>query len=691
MNEGLRKALVHSLPGAGAFAKLPGGGEPATEFWDEIRDVYRSHNERHERVLELILGNRGFFAELDYLARGVIFGWQNNLQVVIDGSQFPYTVDQGWTDYFEPFCPASIEIDRSRIMRRFGHPAVGANRAPRTFRPNELTIGPLQLRGFFTIHSFFLRMLLRPNRRCRDEIERLIESLALTGPVRACHVRRGDKVGDEDFFYPIGLYLDRLGPLHDGTALFVMSDDYRPVDESRQWLRRNGLEDRIRLATLVRPEDNGFDVDRLQRREMYLDLSDGERIDTTYSSTVRLLAETFIAANAERAVATHRSYVGLMIRHLSPRPKNVLLLGFSELETYKVPPLPPNRHPLDSYDKVLLIRIGHYGAGFFALVQYALNQIRYCERRNWLPVVHYDRAWRNNFWDPEVGDDVWSYYFEPVAGYSKADIDAMLSDPEDRMSPDDVVQLSVPEIARLCQFDPRSIFHYTYGTWRDHPPEDPEAWYEEMRLRGCRYVAEYVHVKQEIRREVDAFVERYMQGHWMLGLHIRGTDMQYAPPVPLIKFCAEIDRRFEERPELKIFVATDQQQYVDLLVARYGERVVYQDCLRSKTSQNAMSFANRRPSVQGKEVLMDGLLLSRCHALLKSPSAVSEFAIYFNPRLKVTDLNEHSTEFEGVDYAKPGLDYGSYPKAWDLVGERPVARNAARSAWVKPEARWVRS
>ena len=36
---------------------------------------------------------------------------------------------------------------------------------------------------------------------------------------------------------------------------------------------------------------------------------------------------------------------------------------------------------------------------------------------------------------------------------------------------------------------------------------------------------------------------------------------------------------------------------------------------------------------KGTEVLLDAILLSRCDYLIKANSAVSEFAIYFNPKL----------------------------------------------------------
>jgi hypothetical protein len=136
----------------------------------------------------------------------------------------------------------------------------------------------------------------------------------------------------------------------------------------------------------------------------------------------------------------------------------------------------------------------------------------------------------------------------------------------------------------------------------------------------------------------------------------------------------------------RVFVATDQQQYVDRLRSRYGARLIHQDCLRSTDGRNPMWLQRRSPAAQGKEVLLDALLLSRCAFMLKSPSAVSEFAHYFRPTLRSLDLNEHRTEFAGQSYTKPGLGYGRYPNAWDAVGggEQEPGQRSKREVWVEP-------
>ncbi|MBT4522193.1 MAG: hypothetical protein HOC23_19510, partial [Halieaceae bacterium] len=436
-------------------------------------------------------------------------------------------------------------------------------------------------------------------------------------------------------------------------------------------------------------EDKGFDVNLLRAGQQFMARESSQQgvADKHYlkHSTLRFLTEVCIASQARSIAATAQSFVGKALRALSERPDSVQLLGFDQGRNFAPRKLATGRHILDVYKGVFLIRIGHYGAGFFAYVQYALNQIQYCERHELLPVVHYNDAHSNHFFDRQVGEDMWDYYFEPVAGYTKGDIDRLVADEGDPLSDQHIHQMSDAQIMDLCQFDPDSIFHYTYGYWRENPPPDHAIWYAAMRSKGHRYVARYIKVKESILAEAEEFFVRQLQGHSVLGVHIRGTDMRYAPPVPLERFIEEIDRQLDLGFD-KIFVATDQSQYIEILKQRYNDRLVYFDCLRSTDANNPMWLAGRSPAQQGKEVLMDALLLSRCAYMLKSPSAVSEFAHYFRPMLRSLDLNHHRLKFGNRDYAMPGLGYGNYPNAWDAVGVESVNAigSPSQQPWTTP-------
>ncbi len=654
-------------------------------------DVFKARNETLPDCVVYHLSTRGLFAELNDLARAVIYACDNDLQLLIDSSRFAYRIEQGWEDWFEPFCRNASEVDPERIKVRFEfHPQSPDRMAVRqlqVFHTRELQLGDIKLTGFSEILDFCQKMIFIPNAFVRNEFERCIASSSLPVDYYAIHVRRGDKIGDEDLYYPAEMYLQALPELEDGDTIFVMSDEFDSIAEVEYALARRGKKCWVR--SLVLEQDKGFDVNLLREGQQFMASESSQRsvVGKEYleESTLRFLTEMCIASQAVSIVGTQRSFVGKALKALSRHPNSVQLLGFEQARDFTSSKLAPQRHILDAYKGVYMIRIGHYGAGFFAYVQYALNQIQYCERREFLPVVHYDSAHANHFYDRVAGEDVWDYYFEPVAGYTKADIDRMLADPNDPLTDKHIQQLSDAQIMDLCQFDPDSIFHYTYGYWRDNPPADPDAWYAAMRRKGHRYVAGYIKVKEPILAEVDALVDHHFKGHRVLGVHIRGTDMRYAPPVPLERFIEAMDRKLDQGFD-RVFVATDQGQYIDILEQRYQDRLIHLDCLRSTDASNPMWLANRSPAQQGREVLVDTLLLSRCAFMLKCPSAVSEFAHYFWPMLKSLDLNHHRTEFNGQDYAVAGLGYGDYPNAWDVVGEKSVNSigSPGRQSWVTP-------
>ena len=90
-----------------------------------------------------------------------------------------------------------------------------------------------------------------------------------------------------------------------------------------------------------------------------------------------------------------------------------------------------------------------------------------------------------------------------------------------------------------------------------------------------------------------------------------------------------------------IYLATDDATYQAAVVRRYGAHRVAQlfDGRVSRATGKQAIWKTRGSAddasahSRGLEVLLDTLLLSRCDYLLKSASAVSEFAIYFNPAL----------------------------------------------------------
>lgn len=128
-----------------------------------------------------------------------------------------------------------------------------------------------------------------------------------------------------------------------------------------------------------------------------------------------------------------------------------------------------------------------------------------------------------------------------------------------------------------------------------------------------------------------------------LGVHLRGTDKPggvrrgVGAFVPLIRayLCAH--------PHARVFVATDDERLLAEMQTALSPvlpptwLVWRSGVLRGNSSLNPGFHAeelklNGHPSL-ANDVLLDTLLLSKCDFILKSISSVSEFAIYWSPRL----------------------------------------------------------
>lgn len=306
------------------------------------------------------------------------------------------------------------------------------------------------------------------------------------------------------------------------------------------------------------------------------------------------------------------------------------------------------RRILGGYNKVILIRINHSNAGFFAYFTFALNQLSYCERHGYLPVVLFGPNSVNGpnaYYEPARGDNTWDYYFEPVHQYTYQDIKVMIADASHPLCESDVTSLSNEDLHYMHSQDPSGIYGYAYGFYRYKTSYDSR-WFGGHRREAHRLIRKHVRIKPEIREEVNEFCDRHMSGRHVLGIHMRGTDKGIAACmlavggiVPPEVYVPEIDAYREAQPDCKIFVATDQRQYLEFMRERYPTSVVFREALRSEGKLAPFQIKGGSNYQKGKEVLIDCLLLARCQFLLKCTSHVGEAAMWFNPDLPCIDLN----------------------------------------------------
>lgn len=181
-----------------------------------------------------------------------------------------------------------------------------------------------------------------------------------------------------------------------------------------------------------------------------------------------------------------------------------------------------------------------------------------------------------------------------------------------------------------------------YAQFFRYPSRYSEA--VQIRLRMADLVRRYAVVQADVIQRADREWEHLMDGERfrpVIGVQVRGTDkgrIIYRPIHHPSLYFSMIDRFLSRFPDSLVFLATDDDVYADVLTRRYGQRLVQQSHQVFRTSGNKSIWrANRKSSAQvaplGLQVLLDTLLLARCSFLLKTDSAVSEFALYYNPHL----------------------------------------------------------
>ena len=288
------------------------------------------------------------------------------------------------------------------------------------------------------------------------------------------------------------------------------------------------------------------------------------------------------------------------------------------------------------FDKFCVIQHAHPDCGFCALITTVLNSVRIALQHNWFPIVNLDKHVSDYFYDSMHGENIWEYYFEPVMGLSYKAFTTLVE--REQIVPSLIHAFNnrnrVDQI--LQPKDPGFISHF----WVGDPPRNPAEWMTRKRHLGREYVAKYVRVKPHIWSLVDEFYGQNLDQYHTYGVHIRGTDFGYAEPTKPETYFKAIHEsiRKDQHSDIRIFLATDQEQFVDLFRKEFGNIVVTYSSIRSTSEMAPFQFNHISPYKKGEDVLVDMLLLSRCNFLFKCASAVGEYAMWFNPSLKCHDF-----------------------------------------------------
>ena len=291
-----------------------------------------------------------------------------------------------------------------------------------------------------------------------------------------------------------------------------------------------------------------------------------------------------------------------------------------------------------SFARTLRVTAKDCGAGFFALLLYAMNQIIYAESHGFVPRVEFGKRCRdgrlNRYYSAAYGSNVWEYFFLPVST-----VPSQLSD----------MQLTPRQLFALHHTSTESVQTYPHGVYRHLKIpvwRYDEQWHYMMRNRAHRILGRTVHLQASPLDVVTSFYRKHIVSRGdrpLLGLHLRGTDKMRNIGGRIIKpeeYHPLVRQFLSRRPDALIFIATDSPSFLVQMRNRYGEKVVAYNALRSE--RNAFADSKLEDNYKkGEDALVDALLLSCANLLIKPASALSEFSVYWNPA-----LHNHTLELQ---------------------------------------------
>lgn len=254
--------------------------------------------------------------------------------------------------------------------------------------------------------------------------------------------------------------------------------------------------------------------------------------------------------------------------------------------------------------EILLLdcREGTADEGFFSKFEIVLGLLWHHERwRSAVAGVRIDFGERGLYYDPQAGSNSWEYHFQPI------------------------------DIGRASNAVVRSVGLLD---------EDRFASCGENLSRSAAHqlISRYIHLKPHVENKINGFVQRQFEGFHVVGVHYRGTDKwTEAPRVSYEEVLAAVRACLRDRApdRYRLFVASDEQAFVDFMEGAFQRRVVTWETRRS-TDGSPIDLGGDDNLKKGEDALFDCLLLSRCNRLIRTASHLSLCSSYFNPCLPVT-------------------------------------------------------
>ena len=248
----------------------------------EARKNYYILNKSYKKKLVFYLGyGAGFFSEYNNMILTMLYCLANKIQFVLYSENANFKYQQGWTDYFLPFCDEiKGDFHKKYNYRDYGFPHQQFGRKGKLIiKAYKLLHGVNYLTQdlWFQIRNrdsekeiYNIPELGIINSSLRDACRKLVNltwnfntetdtiiqntvrSLKLPNEYIGLHIRRGDKFVEQDLI-DTPCYLDKAKEISNIRDIFILTDDYNVISEikktNKEW----------NIYTLCKETETGYD------------------------------------------------------------------------------------------------------------------------------------------------------------------------------------------------------------------------------------------------------------------------------------------------------------------------------------------------------------------------------------------------------------------------------------------------
>ncbi|MEI6720237.1 MAG: nodulation protein NodZ [Betaproteobacteria bacterium] len=256
--------------------------------------------------------------------------------------------------------------------------------------------------------------------------------------------------------------------------------------------------------------------------------------------------------------------------------------------------------------KCLVLQGAPYEPGLFSAFATVLGLLEYHERwAHCYSGVVVDFGTSGLYYERSAEPNWWAYYFEPIGSLPGRDADRAIVTGEQ---------------------------HFYFATRVER---------RMSRRRAFDLIRRHVRPLPFLREQMESVVREQFEGGFVVGVHYRGTDKFWdAPRVPFTSVGDAVSKAMLSAGSMpcKVYVATDEQGFLDYMRERFPGRVVCLEMHRSVDGTPIDVIQGDNWS-KGRDAVLDCLLLSRCDVLVRTASNLGLCAGFFNPTMPVILLN----------------------------------------------------